>query len=276
MGVDLAATAAGNSPARQAQAQAVLAAAGSGKPQLQRFRWLAASSALSTNVEFDKVVVYDEAGEVLDTRGYYAKRHGGAAAGLSVFAKEQGSWLARREAFEDLWEHGRAFIYGAVNAGGMGVLGDFGRICLVVQDPERRNPHALAVFPADTAARYTDEAGVVDGRLAQEEATAWPARGELAVIERQSEAAATSAHNWPRVLCRPEAYLEAVFAGPLPLEALSEARLPDKVRAHLRKLRLRLVTGETLTDTEGIELSAYDRLQRWRREHGTAINVIPT
>ncbi len=276
MGADLTAAAARNSSAKQAQAQAVLEAAGSGKPQLQRFRWLAASSAFSTNVDFDKVVVYDEADEVLDTRSYYTKRHGGATAGLSAFAKKQGTWLARREAFEDLWEHGRAFIYGAVNAGGMGVLGDFGRICLVVQDPERRNPHALAVFPADTAARYTDETGAVDDRRAQEEATAWGARGELAVIERQSEAAATSAHNWPRVLCRPEAYLEAVFAGPLPLEALSEARLSDKVRAHLRKLRLRMVTGETLTITEKNELGAYDRLQRWRREHGAAINVIPT
>lgn len=222
------------------------------------------------------MVVYDEAGEVLDTRRYYAERHGGTAAGLRVFAKKQGTWLARREAFEDLWEHGRTFIYGAVNAGGMGVLGDFGRICLVVQDPERRNPHVLAVFPADTAARYTDEMGAVDDRRAQEEVTAWAARGELAVLERQNEAMASTAPDWPRVLCRPEAYLEAVFAGPLPLEALSEARLPDKVRAHLRKLRLRQVADETLTDTERNELGAYDRLQRWRREHGTAINVIPT
>jgi hypothetical protein len=272
VGGDLTATAAGNSPARQAQARAVLEADGSGK--LRRFGWLAASSVFSTNVDFDKVVVYDQASEVLDTRNYYAQRHGGAAAGRRAFAKKQGSWLARREAFEDLWEHGRSFIYGAVNAGGMGVLGGFGPICLVVQDPEQQRPRALAAFPADTATRYTDEVGTVNGRVAGEEATSWAARGELAVIERQSEAMASTAPDWPGVLCRPGTYLEATFAGSLPLSALSEARLLDQTRDHLRKLRFRQVTGETLTDTERNELGAYDRLQRWRRDHGTAIVVI--
>ncbi len=274
VGADLTATAAGNSPARQALARTVLEAGGSGK--LQRFRWLAASSALSTNVDFDKVVVYDKAGEVLHTRSYYAERHGGATAGLSVFAKQQGSWLIRREAFEDLWEHGRAFVYGAVNAGGMGVMGGFGPICLVVQDPEQQRPQALAAFPADTAARYTDATGAVDGRLAQEEATAWMVRGELAVIQRQSEVKASATHEWPGVLCRPTAYLEAIFAGSLPLEALSEVRLLDEAHEHLEALSSRLVSGETLTATEENELGAYDRLHRWRRKHGTAINVIPT
>jgi hypothetical protein len=276
VGADLTATAEGNSPARQAQAHAVLEAAGSEKSHLQRFRWFAASSAFSTNVDFDKVVVYDKAGAVLDTRSYYAQRHGGAAAGLRVFAKRQGSWLARREAFEDLWEHGRTFIYGAVNAGGIGVLGDFGQICLVIQGPERRGPRALAAFPADTATRYTDEAGAVDGPLAQAEATAWAARTDLAVIERQSEATATSAPDWPRVLCRPAAYLEAVFAGPLPLGALGEARLRDEAHERLEELSSRSVAGETLTVLEKNELSAYDLLHKWRREHGTAINVVPT
>jgi hypothetical protein len=272
VGGDLTATAAGNSPARQAQAREVLEKAGSG--ELQRFRWLAALSAFSTNVDFDKVVVYDDAGEVLDTRGYYAERHGDIAAGLRAFAEKQGSWLARREAFEDLWEYGRTLIYGAVNAGGMGVMGSFGPICLVVPNPDQQSPRALAAFPADTAARYTDASGTVDERRAQEEVTAWAARGELALIERQSEAMAASATDWPRVLCCPTAYLEATFAGSLPLRALSEVRLLDEVRAHLRKLRLRLVAGETLTDTEQNELGAYDRLQRWRREHGTAIVVV--
>jgi hypothetical protein len=274
VGGDLTATAAGNSPARQAQARAVLEADGSGK--LRRFGWLAASSVFSTNVDFDKVVVYDRAGEVLDTRRYYAERHGDTAAGLSVFAKKQGSWLLRREAFEDLWEHGRAFVYGAVNAGGMGVMGSFGPLCLVVQDPERQRPRVLAAFPADTAARYTDAAGAVDGRLARAEATTWTARGELAVIQRQGEAMASAAHDWPRVLCCPAAYLEATFAGSLPLEALSEVRLLDEAHEHLEELSSRLVSGETLTDTEKNELGAYDRLHRWRREHGTAINVIAT
>jgi hypothetical protein len=273
VGSDLTATAAGNSPARRAQAQVTLEADSSGK--LQRFQRLAASSAFSTNVDFDKVVVYDKAGGVLDTRSYYVERYGDTKVGLGAFVKAQGSWLARREAFEDLWENGRAFVYGAVNAGGMGAMGRFGPICLVVQEPERRHPHGLAAFPDDTAARYTDAAGAVNGRLAREEATAWAARGELAVIHRRSEALAAAEHDWPPVLCHPAAYLEATFAGSLPLEALGEVRVLDEVHEHLEALSSRLLTGETLTVTEENELSAYDRLHKWRRERGTTITVIP-
>jgi hypothetical protein len=272
VGADLTATAAGNSPARQAQAHVLLEADASGK--LQRFRGLAASSAFSTNVDFDKVVVYDKAGGVLDTRRYYAERHGGTAAGLSVFAREQGSWLARREAFEDLWERGRAFVYGAVNAGGMGVMGRFGTVCLVVHDPEGRRPQALAVFPGDSAARYTSTAGNLNSPLAHAEATAWTVRAELAVVHRRNDAATAAPSEWPRVLCRPGVYMEVVFAGPLPLAAVSEVRLLEELRKRLARLRARWLLGEPLTDVENNETSAYDLLQKWRREHGTAINGV--
>ncbi len=180
--MDLTATAAANDARRQAAAKAAIGADGSGR--LGRFAALVAGSPCSTNVSAHKVLVFHEVGEILDARRYQVQRAGGdVSAAAEAFEGDQETSLEPRQAFEDLWEHGRRLLYGAVNAGGMGTEGRYGPFCLVVPAPDNPEPDALAVFPGNTAERYAS-GPVADEAAACRDATSWGQRSGLAVEER--------------------------------------------------------------------------------------------
>ena len=184
---------------------------------------------MSSNVLDDKVLLFDEADEVLDTRRYYvAKYYGDRAAADAAFLA---SWdqIGRRLAFEAMWNHGTTIVYGALNGGGFGVPA-YGTTCLVVA-PQPGDP--VAVFPDNTALRYADEQDVVDEDRAIEEPTPWPARGALAALHRSVEAQGRPEAEWPDVLCRDHHFLEVTWVGTLPLSRLEEVRLPTDLYERL-------------------------------------------
>lgn len=271
MATDLTKTADANSSARQATAGEKLAADLSGR--LTRFREFVAESAFGTNVRLDKLPAFERARAIVDARSYFILLSAGdVAAGLALFAASQGGYLRGRQGFEDLWENGRRFIYGAVNGGGSGVEG-FGPVCLVLADVQSGSVDALGVFPEDTVKRYVDANGDINHELACAEATAWEDRAELGVLERSEEASATTAADWPGLLCSADDYLEIVITGPLSLEAVIEVRLPAALRVRLDELRAKSVLEVPITDVELAEVHAYDVLHAWRRRHGAAIEA---
>jgi hypothetical protein len=267
---DLTATAESNSPARKAAAADILAADASGR--LANFRQLVDGSSFSTNVSADKVLAFNQAGDVLDTRRFHIQKAGfDPVAGLADFTTGQRDLLVRREAFEDLWHHGRGIVYGAVNAGGMGTEGRFGPFCLTSSHPDIPVPDALAVFPGDSAHRYTTEAGDVNADLARAEATAWSHRVDLAVIERWSEALAVPETGWADVVCRSDRYLEVTRAGSTRVADLHEVRVRAAYRSELVTLRVRFIAGEPLTSDELAQVGAYDVVREWRRTSGVGL-----
>jgi hypothetical protein len=174
----------------RATADRVAAADATGS--VEAFRALATASTFSTNVSADKIDAFDAHGAILDARAVRTHHAGGdEAVGLKAFEAEQGSWLVRRQGFEALWRNGSRFVYGAVNAGGMGAeLPRFGHFCLVVSEPAAQ-ARELGVFPANSAERYYSPAGDVDRDLARREATSWRDRGHLVTIERAADVPAT-------------------------------------------------------------------------------------
>lgn len=128
---------AANTDAITVRADVMVAADPSGA--LGNFRSLAANAATSTNVDAEKIRCYDESGAVLDTRSFCIwQERGNRAAGLHAFEERQGELFARRVAFEALWAGGEAFRYFALNAGGLGTQGDYGKFCLLTTDIEAR------------------------------------------------------------------------------------------------------------------------------------------
>lgn len=247
-----------------------------GSGRLADFLQLVETSSFSTNVSADKVLAFDRADEILDARRFHVQQAGGdSVAGRVDFEARQGSWLIRRQAFEDLWNHGRRLVYGAVNAGGIGTEGRFGPFCVTCSDPETPVPDAIAVFPGDSAQRYTSGGGDLDGDLARAEATAWSRRADLAVTERGDEALAATVADWPTVVCRPDHYLEVARAGAWPVAALSQVRLRSDYHAELAALRLRWLAGEVLVPDEVNQAGAYDVVSDWRRSTGVELVDVP-
>jgi len=246
----------------------VVAADSSGT--LEAFRaFVDTSSSFSTNVTADKVLAYDVADEVLDTRRVHIAHEGGdEAAGLAKFAK--GSWAPRRKAFEALWEEGERLVYGAVNCGGIGT--GFGSFCLVA-NPASMAPPVLAVFPGDSAQRYTSTAAVVDASRVVDEVTSWSDRADLVTAERHAEVD-DRREEWPALVCSPDRYFETVMA-PGPATAnLEEVRLPEDYVIELDELQARELAGDTLDESERSQVAAYDVIQSWRRMFGTAIREV--
>ncbi|MGH9277285.1 MAG: hypothetical protein ACRD12_04165 [Acidimicrobiales bacterium] len=241
--------------------------------RLRSFREFAMEkSHFSTNVDCFKIVAFHDVGEIVDARRVCVHRAGGdEAAGLAAYARIQDDWMARREAFEDLWHHGRRLVYGAVNAGGMGT--PFGIWCLVA-DPEQPAANALGVFPDNTARRYAETSGVADGSRAAGEVTAWADRAELAVVERGAEAVASADEEWPDVVCGDDRYLEVARAGPWPVAACGEVRMRAELRARLDELWAQEETGELLPVDEANEVAAYRVVDAWRKAHATTVTEI--
>jgi hypothetical protein len=270
--LDLAATAAGNTSTRCALSATILESDSGGT--VRRFFDLVAQSAFSSNVSADKIETYDRVGRVLHSRDFHVHLAGGNETnGLADFAAQQGKWLIRREAFEDLWLDGRTFVYGAVNAGGMGTEGNFGPFCLVIGigvDPDASSGSGI-VFPSDSAQRYTTSTGGVEAGKAIREATEWSARGDLAVIERIAEITVVAESKWPDLVCTSERYFEVVRTGPVPTHSISEVRINRDFLQRLRILRARYIAGEDLTTPEQHEVAAYDSIRHWTRSSSTQI-----
>jgi hypothetical protein len=238
---------------------------------LAEFATFVARSTFSTNVAADKIIAFDESDKILDARRLRVHQAGGnRAAGLRAFAAS--AWSARRDAFEARWQHGRRFVYGAVNGGNMGTEGFFGGFCIVVNDPRTAEPRALAVFPADTAQTYTDEQGRLDAAATSAAATRWEDRTALAVRERADEAMASPRHEWADVLCRPNHYLEVVIA-PLALGSVDEVRLRASDLERLEELELEDLAKAPLENSERMELDALLCMRRWQGGRGIAMRA---
>lgn len=242
---------------------------------MHAFLALASASAFSTNVSADKIAVFDERGAILDARAVRVhEASGDEDAASRVFEEEQGDWLVRREGFEALWRHGPTFVYGAVNAGGMGAARPrFGPFCLVVSDPAA-GADEIAVLPADSARRYCSPSGVVDEQLARSEAVTWRHRGHLATIERADDVAMTPPAGWPQLICSPRRYLEAIVTPGPPLGSIDAVRIRNEHLVHLEDLKLAGVDSGVEPSAEQRELIAFEALNRWRAEHQVGIEGV--
>jgi len=262
-----------NGEAIRERADALVAGDPSGA--LDRFRTLVRSSAFSSNVSADKVAVFQETGCVLDGRAIAQHRAGGdRRAGLRAFRGEQGEWYTRRVRFEAVWLSGRRFVYGALNAGGMGTERHFGPFCLVIDDPRSASPAALGVFPANSAKRYCSPAGVVDGDLARGEVVAWCDRADLAAVERAAEVLVADERDWPAVLCDATHFLEAVVAPAPAVDAISAVRVRQTYLERLEDLEGRVLAGDVLHGTDSREATAFEALTTWRRTRAVAIESV--
>jgi len=242
---------------------------------LALFRTFAGRSVFSTNVSADKIALFDTHGALLDARAVeQARADGDRAAGLRSFRRRQHRYFARRVRFEALWNHGRRFVYGAVNAGGMGTEDLFGPFCIVVADPSASAPAALGVVPGDSASRYCSRDGVVDRARALDEVVAWSDRADLVTVERASDALAVPHDEWMAAICRPGRYIEAIVAPGPPLAAIDAVRLRRGHLERLEELRAIGIDDGPRSNTGGLELLAFETLQRWRVAYALDIESV--
>ena len=103
---------------------------------------------------------------------------------------------------------------------------------------------------------------------------AWRDRGALATIEREPEALAQHPRTWPDVICTPSRYLEAVLAPGPPLTTVDAVRVRQTYLDRLEDLSVLGIDGALDPGTALRELVAFEAMNRWRVDHGVAIEGV--
>jgi len=263
---DLAVTARGNSARWVGAADAAGLADKSGV--VNAFRVAAATLLVGSNVSADKIVAFDTYDRVLDARSLAIHRAGGDTVnGLAEFNSR--SWTPRREAFEDLWIDGRVAVYGALTPGSGGLTAGFGPFQLVMAEPA--DGEQAALFPGDSAQRYTDDTAVVNEALALSEATEWGVRSEMVTTERGTQAMAAPPAQWDALMQNADDYFEVVFLESIPLERVTAVNVKKSLAVSMRSARARAAKGDAMIATDSQLAGVAEVLARWRRTLGITL-----
>lgn len=235
-------------------------------PQLSQLVTMFSAAQPSTNVDGAKILDFDAADEVLDSRGVAIFRaDGDVKAGLKAFAGDQErgeeSWLVRRESFEDLWDGGRKFIYGAVNPGHQGTGGRYGPFCLVIR-PERVAGSHSAVFPGNTAELYGRYSGAADAAAAYAQAGCWSFVASIGVAVFGEVVADKPVDRWPQLICGEQRFLEVVTVAPIAFSDVLEVRITKEL---LRKFNAwsTLARRGNLPTPQQNALAAWRTVKKW-------------
>lgn len=230
-------------------------------------------AAPSTNVDSEKIALYNDAGAVLDTRSVWIARCGDSNDGIIAFERAQGSWLPRREGFEGLWDAGRRFVYAVANPTGShpGLL-SYGPFCLVIQADRVSGPNS-AVFPGNTAQLYGRETGPPDTARAYADVGCWSFVADMAVVVFGDEATTTPQAEWPQLVCNEDRFLEVVTAGPINLADVVEVRLSAATQADLNAWTVLERRGALTDSGQRNAVAAWRVIRQWINTRHTHIQL---
>ncbi|WP_283614042.1 hypothetical protein [Mycolicibacterium poriferae] len=252
-----------NADSYRAQAAAVLAT----YPQLDVFAAQLDRAMPGTNVDVEKVLSFDLADAILDRRALFVAEAGGdRAKGLAAFDAQP--WSPRRQAFEDLWQDGRRFVYCAPNPGTLGAL-KYGDYCLSI-DPQSLEQADTGVFPADTAQTFTNDMAVVDAVRAHQEVGAWWSRSDVALSHFGEGVVNLSPEERAELICGADAYMEIVTVGPIALDQVTVLRVKKDLWDEHNELWWKWKDNVLTDPTKLAKAKAYDALLRWE-DRGMAI-----
>ena len=182
--------------------------------------------------------------------------------------KQQGAYYIKRRGFDETFENGERFRYGALNTGGMGAThfgGSYGGYCVVLQGdfPETRGEVAYVKY--DSLDNYVDAAGRVDVARLGPNLAADSHKCRLAAIKHEAEITTHPRDAWPSLLCA-DTYMEVVFLQPPVRTAIDRVRMDAHYMADTEHmLKTALTTG--LAGDEAKRLSTYRKIQLLLREH---------
>ncbi|MBM4083794.1 MAG: hypothetical protein FJ272_03310 [Planctomycetes bacterium] len=142
----------------------------------------------------------------------------------SVLRERLGEYHDRRLAFEDSFESGRQFRYGALNTGGAGCV-KFGIFCILLK-PEYAEPEKpLAYVMGDSLTEYTDATGKVDLERLSKDVSTHSHRQYLAAAKHVNVLENVEQHQWAALVCGDSGYIEAIFLETVTCQSFVEVRI---------------------------------------------------
>jgi hypothetical protein len=135
-----------------------------------------------------------------------------------------GAFCERRMAFDNHFDGGIEFRYGALNAGGLGAF-RYGEYCSIFRHGETLAHCRVGYLKGDSLTDYMTFGPAVDAMKLSSECATDSHKHFLATLKHSSEAATQSPDEWPEMLCGAREYIEAVLNGDLRPQYLETVRI---------------------------------------------------
>ena len=225
--LDLFAIARANADVIQAAFESILAGMPSADAAtLREFEnWVESEALISINVELYVVVALLNGRRHQNT--YELAEDQSRLSGRRVedaLRERLGKYYDRRVAFDDAFNHGQKFRYGALNAGGAG-LPKYAPYCVVLKEEFQSSLADVAYLPGDSLEICFSARGSFDETVVERNATPHTHRRFLAGSECADEVLTVIRGEWPKLIGSIGRCFEAIFIGEVLLDTVNCVRL---------------------------------------------------
>ena len=175
-----------------------------------------------------------------------------------------------RTTFDQTFEDGDKFKYGALTIGGLG-LQKYGEYCIVIKRKQSEKYATLAFIKEDSL-HYVEGSHVDMKRLSQDIADREYVH-VLAALKHEEDIKNIPAHQWTSLICGDECYIEAVTTGNIQKKHIESIRISKKYYDFIRDLFYKEFISE-ISDDEKRLLYDFKNMKELSKKQGINLEVI--
>ena len=187
--------------------------------------WVDNSSRISINVRVYLVAeivtggkyqnIYDWADEQAAVSGQQRE---------TILRERLKQFFDKRISFDNAFENGDSFLYGALNCGGLG-LSAYGSCCMVLTQKFEKASTKVAYLNGDSLKVCVDAHGAVNELQVRQNSAPSSHRAVLAAIKHSADLKSSVPADWATLLFGGGSYMEAVFVGNVLVDSLECVRM---------------------------------------------------
>ncbi len=185
-----------------------------------------------------------------------------------------GEFYDKRISFDNEFENGQSFRYGALNAGGLGVT-YYDPYCLVLSRRFQLALPQIACLPGDTLKICLAPDGSFEMPADTEARIATPNHWHLVVaIDRSQEITVVAEDGWPSLVVSSNRYFEVIFIGDVNLASIDCVRISRQEYEAKWDLAF-LNLGVRRSEAERALINDFIQLRRAEVEGRVKVEVLP-
>ena len=189
-----------------------------------------------------------------------------------ILRERLGEFYDKRVAFDDAFEEGEKFRYGALNIGGLGAT-HFGEFCIVFKENMFTANVKIAYLKSDSLKSYMLPGPAVDEDGVRRNAASRSHKQHLASLKNANEIAATLEDKWPSLVCSENEYVEAIFVGDVPSTSSDTIRMAKVDYDGLFQSAYEDFSRE-LEDAERFRIDAFVTILQQLEAHGITLEIV--
>ncbi len=136
-------------------------------------------------------------------------------------------WYTRRLSFDSRFSEGRAFRYGALNAGGVGTE-KYGEFCAVFVSEFGVTDGDCVFVKADSLLTYMRSETDVDEDALRCDVSPHAHRHHLTALKHAGILLQTPEPRWPTMVCAGNEYIEVIFTAAIESRSIDNVRIRDR------------------------------------------------